>query len=69
METKTKSSVYPMAMTAVMAAVIAVVAPFSIPAWGEVSFTLCTFVLYLSPIFWGGRERRLRHWFIFCWVW
>ena len=49
MESKTKSSIYPLAMTAVMAAVIAVAAPFSIPAWGEVSFTLCTFVLYLAP--------------------
>ena len=49
METKTKSRVYQLAMTAVMAAVIAVVAPFSIPAWGVVSFTLCTFFLYLSP--------------------
>ena len=56
METKTKSSVYPMAMTAVMAAVIAVVAPFSIPAWGEVSFTLCTFVLYLSPYILGWKR-------------
>ena len=56
MESKTKSSVYPLAMTAVMAAVIAVVAPFSIPAWGEVSFTLCTFVLYLSPYILGWKR-------------
>ena len=41
MESKTKSSIYPLAMTAVMAAVIAVAAPFSIPAWGGVSCTLC----------------------------
>lgn len=56
MEAKTKTNVYPLAMTAVMAAVIAVVAPFSIPAWGEVSFTLCTFVLYLSPYILGWKR-------------
>lgn len=56
METKTKSSVYPLAMTAMMAAVIAVIAPFSIPAWGEVSFTLCTFALYLSPYILGWKR-------------
>ena len=55
METKTKSNVYPLAMTAMMAAVIAVISPFSIPAWGEVSFTLCTFVLYLSPYILGWK--------------
>lgn len=59
METKTKSSVYPLAMTAVMAAVIAVVAPFSIPAWGEVSFTLCTFALYLSPYILGWKRAAI----------
>ena len=56
METKTKSNIYPLAMTAMMAAVISVVAPFSIPAWGEVSFTLCTFVLYLSPYILGWKK-------------
>ena len=55
METKSKSNVYPLAMTAVMAAVIAAVAPFSIPA-GEISFTLCTFVLYLSPYILGWKR-------------
>lgn len=55
METKTKSNIYPLAMTAMMAAVIAVISPFSIPAWGEVSFTLCTFVLYLSPYILGWK--------------
>lgn len=59
MEAKTKSSVYPLAMTAVMAAVIAVAAPFSIPAWGEVSFTLCTFVLYLSPYILGWKRASI----------
>lgn len=56
MESRTKSNIYPLAMTAVMAAVIAVVAPFSIPAWGEISFTLCTFVLYLSPYILGWKR-------------
>lgn len=55
METNAKSNVYPLAMTAMMAAVIAVISPFSIPAWGEVSFTLCTFVLYLSPYILGWK--------------
>lgn len=55
METKTKGNVYPMAMAAMMTAVIAVISPFSIPAWGEVSFTLCTFVLYLSPYILGWK--------------
>lgn len=56
METKTRSRIYPLAMTAVMAALIAVIAPFSIPAWGEVSFTLCTFLLYLSPYILGWKR-------------
>lgn len=56
METKAKSRVYSLTMTAVMAAVIAVAAPFSIPAWGEVSFTLCTFILYLSPYILGWKR-------------
>ena len=59
METKTKSSIYHLAMTAVMAAVIAVAAPFSIPAWGEVSFTLCTFFLYLSPYVLGWKRATI----------
>lgn len=54
METKKKSRIYVLAMTAVMAAVIAAVAPFSIPA-GEISFTLCTFVLYLAPYILGWK--------------
>lgn len=59
METKAKSNTYDLAMTAVMAAVIAVAAPFSIPAWGEVSFTLCTFVLYLSPYILGWKRAAI----------
>lgn len=54
MEVKTKSNVYRLAMIAVMAAVIGVIAPFSIPA-GEISFTLCTFVLYLAPYILGWK--------------
>ena len=52
---ETKSNLYPLVMTAMMAAVIAAVAPFSIPA-GEISFTLCTFMLYLSPYILGWRR-------------
>ena len=38
METKTRNKVYPLAMTAVMAAVICVLGPLSIPV-GPVSYT------------------------------
>lgn len=58
MEAKTKTNIYPLAMTAVMAALIAVVAPFSIPA-GRVSFTLCTLVLYISPYILGWKRASL----------
>ena len=58
METKTKDSIFMMAVTAVMAALIAVVAPFSIPA-GQVSFTLCTLLLYLSPYILGWKRAAL----------
>lgn len=54
MKTEARSNIYVLAMTAVMAAVIAAVSPFSIPA-GEISFTLCTFVLYLSPYILGWK--------------
>lgn len=55
METNTKSNIYPLAMTAMMAAVVAAAAPFAIPA-GEISFTLCTFVLYLTPYILGWKR-------------
>ena len=54
METRAKSKIYVLTMTAVMAAVIAAVAPFSIPA-GEGSFTPCTLVLYLTPYILGWK--------------
>lgn len=55
MSVKTQSSIFQMAVIAVMAALIAVVAPFSIPA-GQVSFTLCTLLLYLSPYILGWKR-------------
>jgi len=55
METKTKSNVYPLAMTAVMAAVIAAVSPFAIPI-GPISITLCTLALYFSPYILGWKR-------------
>ena len=55
METKAKSSVYPLAMTAVMAAVIAAIAPFAIPV-GPISITLCTLALYFSPYLLGWKR-------------
>ena len=48
MEARTRSNVYTLAMTAVMAALIAAVSPFAIPV-GPVSITLCTLALYFSP--------------------
>ena len=47
METKRKSAVLPLAMTAVMTAVTCVLAPMSIPI-GPVPFSLTNFVIYIS---------------------
>ena len=58
METKTKSSTYPLVMTAVMAAVIAAVSPFAIPI-GPISLSLCTLVLYMTPYILGWRRGAL----------
>lgn len=55
METKTKSSVYPLAMTAMMAAVIAAVSPFAIPI-GPISLSLCTLLLYTTPYILGWKR-------------
>lgn len=58
MEAKAKSKVYSLAMTAVMAAVIAAVSPFAIPV-GPISITLCTLVLYFSPYILGWKRAGL----------
>ena len=55
---ETKSSVYPLAMTAVMAAVIAAISPFAIPV-GPISITLCTLALYFSPYVLGWKRAAL----------
>ena len=55
METKTKSNVYPLAMTAMMAAVIAAVSPFAIPI-GPISLSLCTLLLYMPPYLLGWKR-------------
>lgn len=52
---ETKSSVYPLAMTAVMAALIAAISPFAIPI-GPISITLCTLALYFSPYILGWKR-------------
>lgn len=54
MEAKTKSNIYALAMTAVMAAVISAVSPFAIPI-GPISLSLCTLVLYITPYILGWR--------------
>lgn len=58
METKTKSNIYPLAITAVMAAVIAAVSPFAIPI-GPISLSLCTLVLYITPYILGWQRGAL----------
>lgn len=55
MEIKTKSNVYPLAMTAMMAAVIAAVSPFAIPI-GPISLSLCTLLLYTAPYILGWKR-------------
>ena len=55
METKKKGGAYPLAMTAVMAAVIAAVAPFAIPV-GPIPITLCTLAIYLSAYVLGWKR-------------
>ena len=55
MVTKTKNSVYPLVMTAVMAAVIAAVAPFALPI-GPIPITLGTLVMYLAGYVLGGKR-------------
>ena len=59
METKTKDSIFMMAVTAVMAALIAVVAPFSIPA-GQVVHLMHPSPLPL-PLHSGLEAGRLGH--------
>ena len=54
METKTRSNVYPLAMTAMMAAVIAAVSPFANPI-GPISLSLCT-LLYMVPYILGWQR-------------
>jgi len=51
---KNKTNVYLMAMTAVMAALIAAISPFAIPI-GPISITLCTLALYFSPYILGWK--------------
>ncbi len=55
METKTSSNIYPLAMTAVMAAVISAVSPFALPI-GPISLSLCTLVLYITPYILGWQR-------------
>ena len=55
METKTRSRVYPLVMTAVMAAVICAVAPFALPV-GPIPITLGTLVMYLAGHVLGGKR-------------
>ena len=55
METKRNSSIYPLVMTAVMAAVIAAVAPFALPI-GPIPITLGTLAMYLAGYVLGGKR-------------
>lgn len=55
METKTRSQIYPLVMTAVMAAVICAIAPFALPI-GPIPITLGTLVMYLAGYVLGGKR-------------
>lgn len=55
MDTRQSSSIYPLAMTAVMAAVMAAAAPFTI-AVGPIPLSLCTFVIYLTAYVLGWKR-------------
>ena len=56
MEHGTRTRIYPLAMTAVMAAVMGVVAPFSV-AIGPVPLSFCTLAIYLSACLLGWQSR------------
>ena len=58
MEHGTRTRIYPLAMTAVMAAVMGVVAPFSV-AIGPVPLSFCTLAIYLSACLLGWRRATL----------
>ena len=53
-----RAAVYPLAMTAVLAALMAVTAPFSV-AIGPVPLSFCTLVIYLAGELLGGRRAAL----------
>ena len=55
MERKSNSQIYPLVMTAVMAAVISAVAPFALPI-GPIPITLGTLVMYLAGYVLGGKR-------------
>ena len=55
METKTRSQIYPLVMTAVMTAVICAIAPFALPI-GPIPITLGTLVMYLAGYVLGGKR-------------
>ena len=55
METKQRATLYPLAMTAVMAALMAVVAPFSISI-GPIPLSFCTLVIYLAGYLLGWKR-------------
>ena len=55
MEAKTRGQIYPLVMTAVMAAVISAIAPFALPI-GPIPITLGTLVMYLAGYVLGGKR-------------
>ena len=60
METKTKSKVYPLAMTAVMAAVTCVLGPMSIPI-GPVPISFTNLAIYISLYLLGWKRGTLSY--------
>ena len=53
-----KSNLYNLTVTAVISALLAVIAPYSLPI-GPVGITLCTLILYLAPYLLGWQHATL----------
>jgi len=64
---QSKFNVRSMVFTAIMAAVICVAAPYSIPLPGLVPVSLATFAVYLAGALLGGKRVRWRLLSTYCW--
>lgn len=62
-----KHPAVPLAMTAVMAAVLSVVSPFSISI-GPIPLSLCTLVIYMNAYILGWKRALWPPWSMSCWA-